>query len=171
MKRKAPAHMLAETLGDTSWRVRQAAVERPGAAHGGEIVARLVRALRDDHRNPSVLNSALQVLALTGEDAVAPLIELLQSPDADLRGYVVLALGEQHDPRVPTGAHARAGRLRISMCAITRLRRWAKPGRSRRSTILSRDRRVGRFLPGLSGARRAGANWRPTRSGTDCALA
>jgi HEAT repeat protein len=96
-----PAHMLIETLGDTSWRVRQAAVGGLLQRTESEIVGQLVRALRDDHRNPSVLNSALQVLAFSRQDAVAPLIELLQTSDADVRGYVVLALGEQRDPRVP----------------------------------------------------------------------
>src|SRR5215212_6296774 len=98
----APTHMLIETLGDTSWRVRQAAVSGLAQRTGSEIVAQLVRALHDDHRNPSVLNSALQALAFRHEDAIVPLIELLQSPDADLRGYVVLALGEQHDQQVPS---------------------------------------------------------------------
>jgi HEAT repeat protein len=95
-----PAHMLIETLGDTSWRVRQAAVSGLAQRTGSEIVAQLVRALHDDHRNPSVLNSALQALAFRQEDAIVPLIELLQADDADLRGYVVLALGEQPDPQV-----------------------------------------------------------------------
>jgi HEAT repeat protein len=97
----APAHLLIETLGDTNWRVRQAAVSGLAEHAGGDTIAQLVRALHDDHRNPSVLNSALQALAFRQADAIGPLIELLQSPDADLRGYVVLALGEQRDPQAP----------------------------------------------------------------------
>lgn len=93
---EAPAQMLINTLGDSSWRVRQAAVSSLSQRTDSEIVAQLVRALHDDHRNPSVLNSALQALAFRQDDAIEPLVELLASPDADLRGYVVLALGEQH---------------------------------------------------------------------------
>jgi hypothetical protein len=66
---------------------------------GAEEVNILLRALRDDHRNPGVLNSALQVLALGGIDAIVPLTEFLNDPDADLRIYATHALGDQHDPR------------------------------------------------------------------------
>src|SRR4051812_17891218 len=97
----APAHMLVDSLGDTSWRVRQAAVSGLAQRTGSEIVAQLVRALHDDHRNPSILNSALQALTFQQEEAIAPLIELLQADDTDLHGYVVLALGEQHHPQAP----------------------------------------------------------------------
>jgi HEAT repeat protein len=96
---EAPADMLLGTLGDASWRVRKAAVSGLAQRAESEVVGQLVRALHDAHRNPSVLNSALQALALRQGDAVAPLIELLQTADADLRSYVVLALGEQTDPR------------------------------------------------------------------------
>ena len=90
---------LADILSDESWRVRKLAVDGL-ARHGGQdSVGWLVRALREEHRNPSVLNSALQVLALGGMDAVGPLAECLIDPDSDLRIYAAHALGDQQDAR------------------------------------------------------------------------
>ena len=93
------AQPLLGAIGDQSWRVRKAAVEGLARHGGSHSVKSLLRALRDDHRDLSVLNSALQVLALSGVDAVAPLIECLGEADVDLRIYAVQALGDQHDPR------------------------------------------------------------------------
>src|SRR6185503_1184323 len=90
---------LIGSLGDESWRVRKTVVDGLARKAGEEEVNILLRALRDDHRNPGVLNSALQVLALGGIDAIAPLTEFLNDPDTDLRIYATHALGDQHDPR------------------------------------------------------------------------
>lgn len=90
---------LIGALGDESWRVRKLAVD--GLAQHGrqESVKSLLRVLREDHRNLSVLNSALEVLAMSGVDAIAPLLECLGETDVDLRIYAAHALGDQHDPR------------------------------------------------------------------------
>ena len=90
---------LASSLGDESWRVRKAVVEGLARKAGDDEVNILLRALRDEHRNPGVLNSALQVLALSGIDAIEPLAEFLNDPDVDLRIYATHALGDQQDPR------------------------------------------------------------------------
>jgi HEAT repeat protein len=90
---------LIGSLGDESWRVRKTVVDGLARKAGEEEVNILLRALRDDHRNPGVLNSALQVLALSGIDAIAPLTDFLNDPDTDLRIYATHALGDQHDPR------------------------------------------------------------------------
>jgi HEAT repeat protein len=92
-----PASMLTVALDDTSVYVRRAAVGGIARHADAATITTLVRTLRDDHRNPSTLNSVLQVFGLTNADVTAPLIDLLQSSDADLRGYVTLALGERHD--------------------------------------------------------------------------
>ncbi|HEY9604511.1 MAG TPA: HEAT repeat domain-containing protein [Allocoleopsis sp.] len=93
------ASPLLRVLGDSSWRVRHVAVE--GLAHREEssIATSLVRSLREEHRNPSVLNSVLQVLAHTHVDILPALIECLHDPDVDLRIYAALALGEHQDQR------------------------------------------------------------------------
>jgi HEAT repeat protein len=93
------AEPLFGVLGDENWRMRRLAVDGL-ARHGGETAVKsILRALRDEHRNLSVLNSALQVLALSGVDAVAPLVECLNDPDNDLRIYAAHALGDQRNPR------------------------------------------------------------------------
>jgi HEAT repeat protein len=92
-------HPLMSALGDASWRVRRLAVEGLARRGGQEALKSLLHALRDEHRNLSVLNSALQVLALSGVDAVAPLAECLSGADTDLRIYAAHALGDQRDPR------------------------------------------------------------------------
>jgi HEAT repeat protein len=90
---------LVDALGDESWRVRKVAVDAV-VQHGGTGTVRgLLRAIRYDHRNPSILNSALQVLALSGVDVLEPLIECLSDADADVRIYASNALGDQHDAR------------------------------------------------------------------------
>jgi HEAT repeat protein len=94
------ADPLVGVLGDASWRVRRLAVEGL-ARHGGQgAVKSLLVALRNEHRNLSVLNSALQVLAMNGVDAIAPLVECLNDADTDLRIYAAHALGDQRDDAV-----------------------------------------------------------------------
>jgi HEAT repeat protein len=91
---------LLESLGDSSWRIRKTAVDHLARKAGGEEINLLLRALRDEHRNPGVLNSALQVLALSSIDAIEPLADFLtDADDADLRIYAAQALGDQHDAR------------------------------------------------------------------------
>lgn len=94
-----PAKKLMGALGDQSWRVRRAAVDGLAQHAAASEATELLRALREEHRNPGVLNSALQVLALSGIDAIAPLAEFLNDADTDLRIYATHALGDQHDPR------------------------------------------------------------------------
>jgi HEAT repeat protein len=90
---------LTGSLGDESWRVRRAVVEGLARKAGADDINVLLRALRDEHRDPGVLNSALQVLALGGIDAIEPLTKFLNDTDVDLRIYATHALGDQRDPR------------------------------------------------------------------------
>ncbi|MEN3333577.1 MAG: hypothetical protein V7641_2942 [Blastocatellia bacterium] len=96
---RASAKKLMGALGDESWRVRRVAVDGLAQQVEAGEVSDLLRALREEHHNPGVLNSALQVLALSGVDAIAPLAEFLNDADTDLRIYATHALGDQHDPR------------------------------------------------------------------------
>lgn len=93
------AQRLAGSLGDESWRVRRTVVEGLARKAGADEVDALLRALREEHHNPGVLNSALQVLAIGGIDAIEPLSEFLNDSDVDLRIYATHALGDQHDAR------------------------------------------------------------------------
>lgn len=82
-----------------NWRVRRETIDSLAMQNNPQITADLLRLLREQHRNPSVLNSVLQVLALSNIDPIPSLIECLKDPDPDLRVYTALALGERHDPR------------------------------------------------------------------------
>jgi len=89
---------LGDVLGDEDWRVRRAAVHALAARADPHLVEAIVSALRNDHRNFSVLSSALQLLTLTGIDVTASLVGLLRDPDPDLRLQVALVLGQQTGP-------------------------------------------------------------------------
>ncbi|MFB2922954.1 HEAT repeat domain-containing protein [Aerosakkonema funiforme] len=93
-----PEPMLVKALGDSSWRVRRAAVDSLAQQTGGTIATSLLRSLREEHRNPGVLNAVLQVLKQSKVDIVPALIDCLNSEDVDLRIYAALALGEQNNP-------------------------------------------------------------------------
>lgn len=82
-----------------NWRVRREAVDSLAMQNDPNITQDLLRLLREQHRNPDILNSVLQVLVLSHIDPIPSLIECLKSPDPDLRIYTSLALGERHDPR------------------------------------------------------------------------
>lgn len=90
---------LVGALGDESWRVRRAAVGGLAQKAEPDTIASLLRLLREEHHNLSLLNSALQVLALSDVDIITPLADFLSDPDANLRTQAALALGEQRDPR------------------------------------------------------------------------
>jgi HEAT repeat protein len=96
---EASPDVLVDAFDDASWRVRQAAVEAVAQHHGEGVVEVLARVLREQHRDLSVLNATLSALAASGDDVVPALLELLATPDADLRVYVALALGMRGDLR------------------------------------------------------------------------
>ncbi len=90
---------LLDALKDESWRVRRAAVEGVSRRAAPDAIAALLNSVRENHHNLSLLNSALQVLALSDVDTLSPLVEFLTGPDTDLRIQAALALGEQRDAR------------------------------------------------------------------------
>lgn len=88
---------LLDAIGDSDWRVRQAAISGIAKRSAPEAIHALLELMREDHRNLSVLNSALQVLSMVDVETLPTLLEFLKSPDADLRMQAALALGEQRD--------------------------------------------------------------------------
>ena len=91
---------MLEALSNDDWRVRREAVKEVSQRAAPETIAALLNSVVENHHNPSLLNSALQVLAAASDvDTLSPLIELLHGPNPDLRMQAALALGEQSDTR------------------------------------------------------------------------
>jgi HEAT repeat protein len=90
---------LLTALKDESWRVRRAAVEGLSRRAAPAAIAALLASVRENHHHLGLLNSALQVLAMSDVDTLSPLVEFLHDEDADLRIQAALALGEQRDER------------------------------------------------------------------------
>lgn len=104
-----PARPLLGALNDESWRVRRAAVEGLSCRAAPDAIAALLTSVRENHHNLGLLNSALQVLAMSDVDTHAALVEFLNDEDADLRMQAALALGEQRDERAAPALLAALG--------------------------------------------------------------
>jgi len=91
--------LLSASLTDPSWRVRRVAAEGLASGGGSDVIATLVLGLRDNHRDPALLNAALTALTQTRGDALIAVLELLDAPDAEVRMYASLALGLMADSR------------------------------------------------------------------------
>ncbi|HKP83770.1 MAG TPA: HEAT repeat domain-containing protein [Pyrinomonadaceae bacterium] len=90
---------MLDALSDEDWRVRREAVREVSQRAAPEAIATLLSSVVENHHNPSLLNSALQVLAATDVDTRETLVELLHGPGPALRMQAALALGDQHDIR------------------------------------------------------------------------
>ncbi|MDC0839442.1 HEAT repeat domain-containing protein, partial [Limnoraphis robusta] len=90
---------LIAALADDRWQVRQNATRHLTNVKAPELNAQLLQLLRQQHHNPNILNSVIQVLTLTQVDIVPALIDCLKEEDSDLRIYVVQTLGQRKDPR------------------------------------------------------------------------
>ncbi|MGB3205360.1 MAG: HEAT repeat domain-containing protein [Crinalium sp.] len=90
---------IVTAMTDENWRVRQKVVDGLALRGGEQTADMLLRTLREQHQDLGVLNSVLQVMALSNTDTIPALIECLNDPDEDLRIYAALTLGEQQDVR------------------------------------------------------------------------
>lgn len=90
--------LLVEALGDPSWRVRKAAVERVVAHGDNDAVARdLIEALADGD-NPGRRNSAVEALVACGSRMLPSLLRAARSDDPDVRKLAVDSLAGISDP-------------------------------------------------------------------------
>lgn len=99
---------VARLLGDANVRVRHMAVSTL-APHGAAVVDTLVQTLREQHRDLSVLSSALDLLSVSDIDVVEPVIRFLDHEDTNLRIQAALILGQRHDRRAIGPLVARLG--------------------------------------------------------------
>ncbi len=91
---------LVHSLGDTSWRVRKAAVERlVDCSESAQVVSALIAALGDGE-NPGRRNAAVEALIACGRPVVAALTEAFSSDDVDVRKLIVDALAGIGDQSV-----------------------------------------------------------------------
>jgi len=81
--------LLVECLGDASWRVRKAAVERLAAAADPDAIARALIAALADGENPGRRNAAVDALIQCGARVMPRLVEALVTEDVDVRKFVV----------------------------------------------------------------------------------
>jgi HEAT repeat protein len=92
------ADQLFECLGDTSWRVRKAAVARLVACGDQPVVQELLVACLADGENPGRRNSAYEALVGCGPRATARLISEMSNSDGDVRKLLIDALAVIGDP-------------------------------------------------------------------------
>ncbi len=89
---------LIASLGDSSWRVRKAGVERLVACGEVDVVtSALIDALADGE-NPGRRNSAVEALVQLGACVVPALIDGLSTEDIDVRKFLVDSLAGIGDP-------------------------------------------------------------------------
>jgi len=90
--------ILFTAMGDESWRVRKEAVElyvqsKPGLTS----VEQLLNLLRNED-NAGLRNSAAEAVIRLGSASVSPLMKMVQDQDADVRKFVIDAMGGIGDP-------------------------------------------------------------------------
>jgi HEAT repeat protein len=90
---------LLERLGDPSWRVRAAAVERIARGPGAEVALPGLLDVLAAGPGVGARDAAANALARVGAVAVAPLVERLESGDSDLRQAAAGILGDIADRR------------------------------------------------------------------------
>jgi HEAT repeat protein len=101
--------LLVDRLGDASWRVRKAAVERLVTCSDSSHAARALIGALADGENPGRRNSAVEALVACGSRVVPHLIGAATSDDEDVRKLVVDALAGIGDPRATGALIARLG--------------------------------------------------------------
>jgi hypothetical protein len=90
---------LIECLGDSSWRVRKASIERLVARSETDDVANALVCALGDGENPGRRNAAVDALIHSGGKAIPALLAERSSSDVDVRKLVVDALAGIADSR------------------------------------------------------------------------
>ncbi|MFB3117651.1 MAG: HEAT repeat domain-containing protein, partial [Myxococcota bacterium] len=91
--------LLVEGLGDPSWRVRKASVERLAACPDIVMAADALIPALGDGDNPGRRNAAVEALIQCGSEALAPLGDAIGTDDPDVRKLVADALAAIADGR------------------------------------------------------------------------
>ena len=91
--------LLVDRLGDASWRVRKAAVERLVACPDSACTAEALIGALGDGENPGRRNAAVEALVACGARVVPHLVAAMTDRDGDVRKLVVDALAGIRDER------------------------------------------------------------------------
>jgi HEAT repeat protein len=95
---QAAVPLLLRAMADRDWRVRKTAVEALVQIAGQSVLDGLLQAL-SAHDNAGARNSAIEALVQIGGTAVDALLPLLNTPDPDVRKFIVDILGDIRDTR------------------------------------------------------------------------
>jgi HEAT repeat protein len=95
---RAAVPLLFKALEDKDWRVRKTAVEALVGIAGEEVVSGLIHALKA-HDNAGARNSAIEALVQLGGASIGALLPALETPDPDVRKFIVDILGDIKDAR------------------------------------------------------------------------
>jgi HEAT repeat protein len=99
MKNEACIPVLLSAMGDSSWRVRKTAVDMLFDDYTlGQYIHGLIQLLYIDD-NAGARNSAIEALNRLGRKATSFLMEAFDTPNRDVRKFIIDVLGEQMDPR------------------------------------------------------------------------
>lgn len=90
--------LIFEAFGDSSWRVRKAAVDLfLGMPVRRELVGEIIELLHAEE-NAGLRNAAVEILTRLGRDAVPMLLDQASCPDHDVRKFIIDILGDIADP-------------------------------------------------------------------------
>ncbi len=95
---RAALPLFFRALSDADWRVRKTAVEALVAVGGADVIGGLVHQLSLND-NAGARNSAIEALVHIGGESVDALLKALETPDPDVRKFIVDILGNIRDPR------------------------------------------------------------------------
>lgn len=91
--------LLVEGLGDSSWRVRKASVERLAACPNIAMAADALIPALGDEDNPGRRNAAVEALIQFGSEALSPLADAIGTDDPGVRKLIADALAAIADGR------------------------------------------------------------------------
>jgi HEAT repeat protein len=90
--------LLFAAMGDQSWRVRKEAVDVFVTSHPEDSMINELLELLRSHGNAGLRNSAVEAIVKLGRRSMAPLVGLVHDPDADVRKFVIDAMGAIGSP-------------------------------------------------------------------------
>lgn len=99
MNQQSCIPLLLKAMEDSSWRVRKSAVEILLGDYAIEEYIKGLIALLYIGDNAGARNSAIEALVRLGKKATAFLVEAFQTPNRDVRKFIIDVLGEHRDQR------------------------------------------------------------------------